>query len=703
MSQELNGMLPVTHASPRNERGLLKLFLLLSFASTLPFVALALLKYRLFFSGDIKVSVHWTEILTDRGIVLPFVWYLIAFIGTYLAFAAVLWALYLPLARRSTGERRVVVARAIVLFLVADMWLLLLHARVFPNGSFVSIGEAAGPGWVGEGLVWTFSVLLGALATVSLTLGMRRLWRQPAGWRATAGLGTLAAATLVTLGVLNSSRSPAEAKGVVAAARAPDVIIIGMDSLRPDYVPTLGFPRDIMPNLARFLSGAAVFQDTLTPLARTFPSWVSVLTGLKPIHNGARFNLEAPGLVKSEHSIAHAFQRLGYQTAYATDETRFSNIDQRYGFDRVLSPPMGAPDFLLGSTFNSPATDLLVATPLGPFLFPYNTMNRGAYTTYLPKEFDTKVARFLAETDDRPLFLSIHFCLPHWPYQWAAMPATTDASLPAPFQDSDPNYLAALQRVDGQVGSLLQGLERNGRLKNAIVVVLSDHGESFLLAKDHLSPGGKTTTPVATDLIGHGTDVLNLGQYRVLLAFRAFGDPAVTPGIRRARASLTDIAPTLADLLIPGSQQRFDGHSLRPLLRGTTAAAVAQQRPLFLESGFSIPAILTLNPSAQEIFHQGARYYDIHRSGRLTIRRDTRSELLRNKQRAVLLGDWLLAVMPSEGEAPTAVLVDLKTKRWWTQDNWQDSKGPINAIAGMLCDEYGMDPGFDAGGLCTVN
>ena len=36
---------------------------------------------------------------------------------------------------------------------------------------------------------------------------------------------------------------------------------------------------------------------------------------------------------------------------YSTDEVRFANIDETYGFDQVVTPPIGASDFIIG-TYN---------------------------------------------------------------------------------------------------------------------------------------------------------------------------------------------------------------------------------------------------------------------------------------------------------------------------------------------------------------
>jgi arylsulfatase A-like enzyme len=72
-----------------------------------------------------------------------------------------------------------------------------------------------------------------------------------------------------------------------------------------------------------------------------------------------------------------------------------------------------------------------------------------------------------------PSFLAIHLTLAHWPYAWAGQPVPT---VPERYRDA---YGAAVEEVDRQFGEVLELLERKGVLGNAIVVLLSDHGEAL--------------------------------------------------------------------------------------------------------------------------------------------------------------------------------------------------------------------------------
>src|SRR5262249_22562701 len=95
---------------------------------------------------------------------------------------------------------------------------------------------------------------------------------------------------------------------------------------------------------------------------------------------------------------------------------------------------------------------------------------------------------------------------------------------------------------------LFAELDRRGFLDNALVVIVSDHGEEFI---EH----GRTS---------HGR---TLYEESVHVPFIVVG-PGVAAGRRVAEnVSLIDLAPTLLDLLGLPPEPRFEGRSLAPLVR----------------------------------------------------------------------------------------------------------------------------------------
>ena len=130
---------------------------------------------------------------------------------------------------------------------------------------------------------------------------------------------------------------------------------------------------------------------------------------------------------------------------------------------------------------------------------------------------------------DKPTLFISHLTAAHWPYYTADTPF----GVSTPVSDEDrPLYRIGLQTADRMFGELVAMLEAKGALQNALVIVLSDHGEALGLPSDSFFDetfrveGLKA--PLKMEVTGHGQSVLSKSQYQVLLGFRTFGDPQPT-------------------------------------------------------------------------------------------------------------------------------------------------------------------------------
>ncbi|MGE3712408.1 MAG: hypothetical protein AB7G35_22405, partial [Hyphomicrobiaceae bacterium] len=84
-------------------------------------------------------------------------------------------------------------------------------------------------------------------------------------------LGSLAAFGIAAAVAVPAIRKDTESTHVLTK---PNIILIGIDSLRHDY-PLSTEGREVTPHIAEFMDHSVVFDNAITPLARTFPSWVS--------------------------------------------------------------------------------------------------------------------------------------------------------------------------------------------------------------------------------------------------------------------------------------------------------------------------------------------------------------------------------------------------------------------------------------------
>ncbi|HEY6642291.1 sulfatase-like hydrolase/transferase [Povalibacter sp.] len=428
----------------------------------------------------------------------------------------------------------------------------------------------------------------------------------------------------------------------------PHVILIGIDSLRPDFT-ALGGDLDHAPNINEFIRNARAFRDVTTPLARTFPSWMSILTGRHPHDTGALMNLTRRGSIEASPTLAEVLRGQGYRSIFAIDEARFANIDQSYGFDQLITPPMGAADFLLGTLNDTLLSNLVARTPFGSFLFPHASANRAAAHVYYPDDFARRLERELEF--QQPTFLAVHLTLPHYPYYWATAPLHKEDGSN---HHSQTLYPETVRRADQQVGALLELLESRGVLENAIVVVLSDHGEALS------RPGDILITPETKEIEGyqipvkgngHGTSVLSPPQYQVVLAIRGYGPARLAklpPAVLDVPASLEDVMPTLLDIAevnVPGYAP--SGRSLVPELMGAAPSLSSMQRIRFTETEFNPPALLAGFQAEKEIARQAAKFYRVDPdSGLLSLREELLAEAMANRQYAAIGSKQVLAAIP---------------------------------------------------------
>lgn len=573
-----------------------------------------------------------------------------AFLGAAWLVHAALGALAFVLAKltESALPARVAGRR----LLVAGWFVLLTGLAMAANATwFPASLFASEESFWREPITGVLPVVIALTATAVLVLTLLVIAKPrlalPRPWTA-AGL---AAASAVLAIVLLPVHRPVEA--AAGDAGRPHVVIIGIDSLRDD----LAVPRRktaALPNIRAFLGEARRFSDATTPLARTYPSWMSILTGRHPVTTNARYNLMPRRLVNEGETLPEALRASGYRTTYATDEVRFANIDRSFGFDELITPPIGGSDFLLGYAGDIPLINLVAATPLGGALFPSNHANRAAYVSYRPGHYLRRLERELEV--DGPSFMTIHLTLAHWPYAWAGMPLP---GVPEEYRDS---YALAVEEVDRQFGEVLRILDEKGVLGNAIVVLLSDHGEALGADNDSMLRKTGTGEEIWNSLWGHGTSVMSPNQYHVLLAMRAFGR-AKLPGPQQGYdwpVSLEDLRPTLEAYATGRTPEDVDGISLLPYMEDPARAEGLAGRVRFTETDFNTPSTLAGRYEASGLIDEAGVYYELEpASGWVQLREERLAGLITRKQRAAISRDQLLASIPgAPGQRPQYLLTN---------------------------------------------
>ncbi len=377
---------------------------------------------------------------------------------------------------------------------------------------------------------------------------------------------------LVSLGILFALGGGlylwAQHPGSKASGRF-NIIILGADSLRPDHMGSYGYQRPTSPAIDALAARSILFERAYVPIARTFPSWASILTGQWPHKHGIRHMLPLPERrLQEAQTLPRLLKAAGYRSAAVADYAGDIFGRLHAGFERVDAPEMHFRSLIrLRLLQMQPSLLIYLENPLGRALFPEMSgmveyAQSGPTMDRLLQEID--------RGDGRPFFISAFFSSPHFPY-------TTEAPFYRLFAQADyegeslymrhvklnedqetlrqemPHirdlFDGGVRAFDHQVARLLAHLEKRDLMKETILVILSDHGES-------LGERG---------ILGHGDNLRNLEELRIPLIIYVPGlEPQRVPGLVRS----VDLAPSLLQLLSLPIPKEIDGRELGPMLRG---------------------------------------------------------------------------------------------------------------------------------------
>jgi arylsulfatase A-like enzyme len=272
-----------------------------------------------------------------------------------------------------------------------------------------------------------------------------------------------------------------------SAGRAPNIILVMVDTLRADYLGTYGFEGEVSPNLDRLAAESVVFRSCFSQSPWTKPAVASLFTSLYPQvhgltnHEGKYWGDDAPGtrtgiLADRATTLAESLRAGGYETA---------------GF--VSNPWVGAA-YGFAQGFD---------------------LYEDKFQNWMTSVVDiTQAARsWLASRDSSsPYFLYLHFMDVHAPYSapqddFAALrqsPSVASArklranEMPdalwqnieiRPEWASDEirsgvsywraRYASGVRAFDRTLGQFVEHLRDNGELDRSLFVFTSDHGEEL--------------------------------------------------------------------------------------------------------------------------------------------------------------------------------------------------------------------------------
>ena len=300
-----------------------------------------------------------------------------------------------------------------------------------------------------------------------------------------------------------------------------NVLLLVVDSLRPDHLSAYGYKKRTSPYLDKIAQDAWLFTRAYSQSSTTALSMPSMLSGRRP--SSMQWKGGYPETVESEWMLPKLLRQHGYDTTLAINRYVVRHLKglQR-DFQQVLSVPEGA-DWKSGEHIISNVISAVEDS----------------------------------QRDGRPFFIMAHFDDVHHPYR-----AHRGWSLPD-FPNSNRDIAAydrCIARFDNMLRFLTSYLQQAGVWNDTIVILTADHGEEF---EEH---GGTIHSRTCY-----------VESVHVPLIVRI---PGFEPQRISNRVALTDLVPTLLEAMsLPLDRSAVDGQSL--FIPALAPERAPPDRPIF--------------------------------------------------------------------------------------------------------------------------
>ena len=433
-----------------------------------------------------------------------------------------------------------------------------------------------------------------------------------------------------------------------AAAERPNVLVLVLDTQRADHLSSYGYERPTTPRMDRLAAQGALFENAFASSSWTLPTHASLFTGRYPQEHRAGV-MRRPWLDGRFPTLAEVLRASGYATG--------GFVANGFWCGRQTRLHRG---FIRYEDFYHSLGDAVARTSLGRRLA-YDYGPRFGFIDVPGRKraelVNAQFLRWVNQVGDRPFFAFLNYfdvhgpLLPPAPYagrfsgrtstpksdeiQIGALTGDMPRYTPEAIRTLIDAYDESLLYLDAQIGALMDSLDAKGALENTLVVITSDHGESFgehgmmfhghSMYRDQLAvplivrlpgpiaAGLRVTAPVGTEqipatilkLAGITTDVLP-GPALPLSDGAADSSPAVIGGVGR-RSLVPADWPTSRGWVTSLATRRF--HFI--LNEDGTAhlfdlADVKEERDLGVEPAYS-DSVSTLKRQLEDLWERPAR------------------------------------------------------------------------------------------------
>ena len=333
-------------------------------------------------------------------------------------------------------------------------------------------------------------------------------------------------------------------------SETPNILMIMVDSLRPDRLGCGGNGSAMTPNLDHLASSGAFLGNCFCPMPSSTPSRASIFTGRFPHSHGVRVN-DIP-LPSKEVTLVQILSEAGYQTAatpklYLGFEKGFSQVESIETYLSLDLEPQGMDR--KGQSDNTRDKD-------SEEVLRY-------HTTLIT---DSAI-KWLECQEDKPWFFWVDYESTHEPWRppepYGSMFDKDydgpDVSGPRMYEPDmgrrEREHMMALYDgevalVDKNIGRIIQVLHKLDLRSDTLIILLADHGV-FLGEHDFFKK-----PPFLYDPLIRSTLIFSWAK-------------GILPGTRVGSLShLCDVMPTVLDLIEQPIPDACQGNSLASILQG---------------------------------------------------------------------------------------------------------------------------------------
>jgi len=334
-------------------------------------------------------------------------------------------------------------------------------------------------------------------------------------------------------------------------ARKPNLILIGIDSMRADHMSLYGYPRLTTPHMDRYAAGGAAFENAFSPSIPTTPGYGSMLTGMDCLSTDVVALRHEGGLGKHNVTLPEILEKQGYNTTCVG----FSGNPASRGFQKYIdfegwgSREQGRSHKAENlNAVTLPELKRLAGEDKPFFLFMRHMDPHSPYLPPLPFERIFYAANELDKANKSldPVMTFKPFC--DYFASWFPVGCTDKDYIIA-------QYDGAVAYMDACIANIFSSIAELGIEEETLVVIDSDHGETLYDHDCYFDHHGLYDCTLHIPLV-----FVYPGKVRAGTRFKE-------------TCQMKDIMPTILDLLGIKAGIKFDGRSLVPLMNGKPRAA----------------------------------------------------------------------------------------------------------------------------------